>query len=172
MVRSVFFDYYLKNIKYILLQKYALEKVQLSYIDRVTLTIKGNTLFEEDIAIKESIVLLESITGQKSSINGVYKYIGPTKKFFYTINVTIRKEALFNLLQYLATCCLPIYLKRNGKEHISLKINTYSVQITDSTIFYNFNNINFKNTCHFACFGSYSNISILNDILKILKIKN
>ena len=118
--------YFRENIRYVLLHKYCLQNFEMLSIEKVDVVYKGSVLNDDNVLIMQSLSLLETITGKKSIIKGSYKYIGPVKKFFFTSKVSLRKENFLLFFNYLSTCCLPIYVKRNGieieKKDLNIKI--------------------------------------------------
>ena len=139
------------------------------FIKKIVIQYKGITTAEEDVLVMQSNSLLETITGQKSNIIGTYKYIGPTKKFFFKGFVTLRKEQIFIFFNYLSTCCIPIYIKRNGVEAKDFIMKS-TIKLVDLNIFFNFKNINIKGILDLKFYGE-NTVHSLGDLLQLLKIQ-
>lgn len=169
-------DYYKKKIRYLLLQKYNLEfnyKEEFIFennLIKIELKIDCITISDEDIVLVNSLILLEKITGQKGIGTGKYKYIGNSKKFFYTAKILIRNNIMFNFLNYFVLCCLPVYYKRNGIIKNKLKKNEYYINIFDLNIFSNFKLIVLNNNIKIKFIGNGISY-ILEDLFSIIKIK-
>jgi hypothetical protein len=169
-------NYYKKKIRYLFLQKYNLElnlKDQFNFennLIKIEIFIDCVTLSDEDIVLVNSLILLENITGQKGIGVGKYRYVGNSKKFFYTAKIFIRNNIMFNFLNYFILCCLPVYYKRNGIIKDKLKKNEYFINIIDLNIFPNFKLITVNNNIKIKFIGN-GIVYILDDLFSILKIK-
>lgn len=171
--------YYKNKIRFLFLQKYNLDLISKKQINlqngltKIEIFIDCVTLSDEDIVLINSLLLLENITGQKAIGKGKYRYIGSSKKFFYTAKISIRKNIMFNFLNYFIICCLPIYYKRNGIIKDVIKKNEYFININDSNIFPNFKSVIINNAIKIKFLGDKLNISyIINDLFSILKLKD
>jgi len=171
-------NYYKKKIRYLFIQKYNLElnlikKLNLlKCLNKIEIFIDCVTISDEDILLTNSLLLLENITGQKSIGIGKYRYVGNSKKFFYTAKILLRNNTMFNFLNYFIMCCLPIYYKRNGIITNKIKKNEYFINIIDSNIFLNYKTIVINNNIKIKFIGNELIVSyILNDLFSLLKIK-
>lgn len=171
-------NYYKKKIKYLLLQKYSLEFLSkkdtnvLEGITKIEIFFNCITISDEDLVLVNSLFFLENITGQKGFGIGKYKYIGNTKKFFFVGSITLRKNIMYNFLNYFVMCCLPIYIKRNGIIKEKIKYNQYYIRLIDLNIFPNYKIITFNNDLKIKFIGNtYIFNKIMNDILSIIKVK-
>lgn len=159
--------FYKYKLLYILYQKYAVLEQKNLFIDNVVIEYKGSTISEEDLFIINVTTLLETITGKRSNMVGKYKYIGATKKFFFMGFVKLKKEELFIFLNYLSTCCIPGYVKRNG---ITDKGIRSIFKVTDLSIFYNFKVINLTGLINLKFSGKQTQYSLVH-ILNVIKIQ-
>jgi hypothetical protein len=170
--------YYKKKLRYLLIQKYNLEifsKRNISLINKlikIELYIDCITMSDEDVILANSLILLENITGQKGIGVGKYRYVGNSKKFFYTAKLLIRNSIMFNFLNYFVLCCLPLYYKRNGIIKDKIKKDEYFINIVDLNIFPNFKMIVINNNIKIKFIGNKLGIDyILEDLFSIIKIK-
>lgn len=178
---TIKYDFYLKNyykkkIRYLFLQKYNLElnsKKEFNFendLVKIEINIDCVTISDEDMLLINSLIILERITGQKSIGIGKYKYVGNSKKFFYKAKLFIRKNIMFNFLNYFVLCCLPVYYKRNGILKNKLKKNQYFINIFDFNIFPNFKLMILNNNMKIKFIGNGFSY-ILEDLFCIMKIK-
>ena len=159
--------YYRENLNFFLLHKYRLN-ISTFGIEKIEIIYKGNALTDDITVIMQSLVLLENITGKRGFIQGNFKYIGAVKKFFFCGTVTLRQVNMFKFFNFLGTCALPVYIKRNG---IIVENNTNDIKIKDLSIFSNFKVLNFKGFIEIKIMYNENNFGLIKDLLKILKIK-
>jgi hypothetical protein len=166
--------WYLKKINFFLIQKYQLlvKKKDFLFFDTININLKAILLSDEDILVKNILLFLEIITGQKALPIGIFKYIGSTKKFFFNAIISLRKNKLLQFIIFFSTCCLGLYYKRNGVNSYLKKINIYNLIINDYNIFpnYNFINIIVNLLINFKFLSDKRNIKF-EDYLQLLKIK-
>lgn len=99
--------------KFNVLSKFNLEYIKL----HVSL---GNLKSFEDVNIIHTLSLLEKITGQKGFVkNYESKYVGSTRKFSITCVVTLRKEKMYNFLDYLVMVVFPQEARRYGRYNLN-----------------------------------------------------
>jgi hypothetical protein len=156
--------YYRDNLKFFLLHKYGLE-ISSFGIEKIEIFYKGNALTDDVNVIMQSLVLLESISG---FIQGKFKYIGAVKKFFFCGSVTLRKVNIFKFFNFMCTCAIPVYIKRNG---VLLSRKSNDLKIKDLSIFSNFKVLNFKGFVEIKVTYNEDYFTLIKDLLKILKIK-
>lgn len=167
-------SYFYKKINKLMIQKYDfLEKTyNETLIETTEIIFKYVVMVEEDVLIKNSLVLLEIITGQKATGSGTYKYVGANKKFFFEGKVLLRKIKLFSFLEFLVNCCLAKYFKRNGIYFNNIVANMYLLLLIDFNIFPNSNISGLMGNLIILMKGAHNNLEEkLGDCLKILKIK-
>jgi len=89
-------NWYLKKINFLLIQKYELFlfKNNFLYCEEIQIGIKTIVVSDEDILLKNILLILEIITGKKAIGFGIFKYIGSTKKIFFNAQVCLRKKKI------------------------------------------------------------------------------
>lgn len=148
-------------------------KGDLSKFESVDLFVSFNNLVSNDsLEILNILKCLETISGQKAVIvNEESKYVGSTKRFFFSARVTLRGTRLLKFLNYFSLVALPNDIKRYGlKYDLNLTKDTkdYTVCLQDLGIFYGYKFENFDGNIHVK-FSVKNNV--LKDLLKLYKIR-
>jgi len=86
--------WYLKKINFFLTQKYELifKNKDILFFNKIHISIRLIFLSDEDILLKNILLILEIITGQKAVAMGLFRYLGSTKKFFFNAKIYVRKK--------------------------------------------------------------------------------
>lgn len=102
-------------------------------VNSISVFISLNNLTSfEDVNVLRSFEVLEQITGQKAYLSKyASKFVGSTRKVSATIAVTLRKDRMYNFLDYLITVLLPNEVRRYGKLRISRDHSDFCVGLKD-----------------------------------------
>lgn len=104
---------YSNLLKRIISQKH-LNRSSLTKIEIYVTTNKLKSLDEDQIL--DILEFIDLLTGQKPCITqATGRYVGSSKKFFFSCGVTLRKKSMFNFLLYSSVCAFPLYTRRMGR---------------------------------------------------------
>jgi ribosomal protein L5 len=132
------YEYYNATvIRRLLLQKHGRSPLQVSSI---TLEVSNTALSSvEDPEVVNSLKALEVISGRKASLSASgSRYVGTSKRAFFSAFVNLRKNRMYSFLLVLALFFLPNYQKLGGRytrqwvKHGSFTICCKDLQLFDS----------------------------------------